>query len=90
MISESEYCLFLVGTAAGVDMLTKYSLHISLGPLPSIFGLHIATYVLCELAEKPISNPLPIKNRRNLYERMLRDLLNREQKFAGKIIKCVV
>jgi len=57
-----------------------------LGPLPSIFGLHIATYILCELAEKPISNPLPIKNRRKLYERMLRDLLQREQKFTGEII----
>ncbi|KAJ6603231.1 hypothetical protein DFH09DRAFT_968476 [Mycena vulgaris] len=54
-----------------------------LGPLPSIFGLHIATYVLCELAGKPIANPLPIKNRRKLYERMLRDLQQREAKRAG-------
>ena len=60
------------------------------GPLPAIFGLHIATYILCELAEKPISNPLPIKNRRKLYERMLRDLLVREQRLAGETIKCVL
>ena len=33
-----------------------------------IFGLNIATYILCELAEKPTSNPLPIKNRKELYE----------------------
>ena len=64
--------------------------HALVGPLPSIFGLHIATYILCELAEKPISNPLPIKNRRKLYERMLRDLLHREQIFTGKIIKYVL
>lgn len=57
------------------------------GSLPAIFGLHIVTYILCELAEKPISNPLPIKNRRKLYERMLRDLLIREQKLKGETIK---
>ncbi|KAK0469328.1 uncharacterized protein EV420DRAFT_1493813 [Desarmillaria tabescens] len=57
-----------------------------LGPLPSIFGLHIATYILCDLADKPILNPLPIKNRRKLYERMLRDLLKRESQFVGETI----
>ncbi|KAF8152998.1 hypothetical protein B0H34DRAFT_773838 [Crassisporium funariophilum] len=54
-----------------------------LGPIPSIFGLNIATYILCELAGKPISNPLPIKNRKKLYERIYRDLLHRESKLAG-------
>jgi hypothetical protein len=57
------------------------------GPLPSIFGLHIAIYILCEMAGKPISNPLPIKNRKKLYERLLRDLLHRESKFVGEQIK---
>ncbi|ESK94816.1 ubiquitin-protein ligase molybdopterin-converting factor [Moniliophthora roreri MCA 2997] len=57
-----------------------------LGPLPSIFGLYIATYILCEMAEKPILNPLPIKNRRKLYERLLRDLLHREQKLTGEMM----
>lgn len=61
-----------------------------LGPLPAIFGLNIATYILCELAEKPISNPLPIKNRKKLYERMYRDLLLRESKIAGHTIKLVL
>jgi tRNA threonylcarbamoyladenosine dehydratase len=59
------------------------------GPLPSIFGLHIATYILCELAEKPILNPLPIKNRKKLYERLLRDLLTRESKLTGHLLKYV-
>lgn len=57
-----------------------------LGSLPSLFGLHIATYILCEMAGKPISNPLPIKNRKKLYERLLRDLLHRESKFIGEPI----
>ncbi|EIW79643.1 ubiquitin-protein ligase molybdopterin-converting factor [Coniophora puteana RWD-64-598 SS2] len=57
-----------------------------IGPLPSMFGLHIATYVLCEIAGKPIVNPLPIKNRRKVYERLLRDLLSRETKLAGQTI----
>ncbi|KAK7042380.1 ubiquitin-protein ligase molybdopterin-converting factor [Favolaschia claudopus] len=57
-----------------------------LGPLPAIFGLHIATYILCALADKPIANPLPIKNRRKLYERMLRDLQAREAKRAGTLV----
>ncbi|KAG5351653.1 hypothetical protein C0989_005392 [Termitomyces sp. Mn162] len=61
-----------------------------LGPLPSIFGLYVATYILCELAGKPILNPLPIKNRKKLYERLLRDLLHREMKLTGETIKSVV
>ncbi|KAJ7210837.1 ubiquitin-protein ligase molybdopterin-converting factor [Mycena pura] len=54
-----------------------------LGTLPSVFGLHAATYVLCALADKPLANPLPIKNRRKVYERLLRDLQQRESKQAG-------
>ncbi|TFK29493.1 ubiquitin-protein ligase molybdopterin-converting factor [Coprinopsis marcescibilis] len=54
-----------------------------LGPLPAIFGLNIASYIVCELAGKPISNPLPIKNRKKLYERIYRDLLHREEKLVG-------
>ncbi|KAI0074588.1 hypothetical protein K474DRAFT_1665202 [Panus rudis PR-1116 ss-1] len=57
-----------------------------LGPLPSIFGLNIATYILCELAGRPISNPLPIKGRKKLYERIYRDLLHREQRISGQTI----
>lgn len=58
-----------------------------LGPLPAIFGLNIATYVICQLAGKPIANPLPIKNRKKVYERLYRDLLHRESKIAGHQIK---
>ncbi|KAJ7059270.1 ubiquitin-protein ligase molybdopterin-converting factor [Mycena amicta] len=54
-----------------------------LGPLPAVFGLNAATYVLAELAGKPIPNPLAVKNRRKVYERMLRDLQARENRRAG-------
>ncbi|KAF7317723.1 tRNA threonylcarbamoyladenosine dehydratase [Mycena kentingensis (nom. inval.)] len=54
-----------------------------LGPLPAIFGLHAATYVLSELAGKPIPNPLPVKNRKKIYERMLREFQVRENRRAG-------
>ncbi|KAH9974445.1 hypothetical protein BGW80DRAFT_181570 [Lactifluus volemus] len=57
-----------------------------LGPLPALFGLHIATYVLCELAGRPIERPLPVRHRKKLYERMWKDLLHRESCIAGKQI----
>ena len=58
-----------------------------LGPLPAIFGLHIATYVLCELAGRPLERPLPVRHRKKLYERMWKDLLHRESRIARKQIK---
>ena len=54
-----------------------------LGPLPSIFGLHAATYILCCLAEQPIPHPLPMKNRWKLYEKLLKDLASREAKLTS-------
>ncbi|KAI9459319.1 hypothetical protein F5148DRAFT_1276818 [Russula earlei] len=57
-----------------------------LGPLPAIFGLHIATYVLCELAGRPLERPLPVRHRKKLYERMWKDLLHRESRIARKQI----
>ena len=60
-----------------------------LGPLPGLFGLHIASYVLCELAGHPLERPLPVRHRKKLYERMWKDLLHRESRIARKQIKCV-
>ena len=90
MILEFGYCLCLVCACFSLffpllmPFLTTFA-----GPLPSLFGLYIATYVICEMAKKPILNPLPIKNRRKLYERLLRDLLHRESKLVGEQIKYV-
>ncbi|KAJ7247439.1 ubiquitin-protein ligase molybdopterin-converting factor [Mycena haematopus] len=56
-----------------------------LGPLPALFGLHIATYVLCELAGKPIERPMAVRGRRKVYERMVRDLQAREARRAGTL-----
>ena len=61
-----------------------------LGPLPAIFGLHIATYVLCEIAGRPPERPVPVRHRKKLYERMWKDLLHRESRIARRQIKCVV
>ena len=61
-----------------------------LGPLPALFGLHIATYVLCELAGRPLERPLPVRHRKKLYERMWKDLLVRESRIARKQIKSVL
>jgi tRNA A37 threonylcarbamoyladenosine dehydratase len=60
-----------------------------LGPLPALFGLHIATYVLCELAGRPLERPKPVRHRKKLYERMWKDLLHRESRIARKQIKSV-
>ncbi|KAG8844329.1 hypothetical protein FRB96_003088 [Tulasnella sp. 330] len=54
-----------------------------LGPLPSIFGLHVATYIICALADKPILNPMAVRNRKKLYDKLLRDLAAREAKTHG-------
>ena len=54
------------------------------GPIPSIFGLHIATYIVCSLAGKPILNPLAVRGRHKLYDRLYKDLLHREEKLTGR------
>lgn len=54
-----------------------------LGMLPAIFGMHVATYVVCEIAGKGIEEPLPVKGRKKLYEKLAKDLTAREAKFWG-------
>jgi len=51
-----------------------------LGPIPAMFGLAAATYVLCEIAGWPME-PLPFLNRRKMYDKMLSDLEVCERKF---------
>lgn len=58
-----------------------------LGPLPCIFGLHAATYLLMDLAGKPLEFPLPVKNRRKTYDRLERDLVARETRLSDDVHK---
>lgn len=54
-----------------------------LGPIPAIFGLQIATFILLDLAEKPLTDFSEIKNRRKLYQAIERNLSEREQRVKG-------
>lgn len=53
-----------------------------LGPLPAMFGLAAATYVMCELAGYALE-PLAIKGRRKLYEKLFSDLNVMEAKYPS-------
>jgi hypothetical protein len=54
-----------------------------LGPLPAIFGLHIATYILLSLSNRPLLDTLPNKGRRRVYNELERRLTEREERLAG-------
>jgi hypothetical protein len=54
-----------------------------LGMLPAILGLHIATYLTCELGGRKIEEPLAVKGRKKLWEKLTKDLTARETKWAG-------
>ncbi|KAK4689017.1 tRNA threonylcarbamoyladenosine dehydratase, partial [Tremellales sp. Uapishka_1] len=51
-----------------------------LGPLPAIFGLNIASYILLDLARKPLTDFSEIKNRRKLYYNLEKGLSEREKR----------
>ena len=53
------------------------------GPLPSIFGLHAATYIIMDLAGKPLEQALPVKHRWKLYDRLERALASKETRLTG-------
>ncbi|BEI80898.1 hypothetical protein CcaverHIS002_0200580 [Cutaneotrichosporon cavernicola] len=48
-----------------------------LGPLPALFGLHAATYIIMDLAGKPLE-AAEIKNRRKLYTTLERNMSERQ------------
>lgn len=51
-----------------------------LGPLPAMFGLAAATYLLCDMAGKG-QEPLPFKKRKKTYERFWADLEAAERRY---------
>ena len=58
-----------------------------LGPLPAIFGLNIATYILLSLADKSLTDYLEIKNRKRLYASLERNLSERETRWQGQTLQ---
>ena len=59
------------------------------GLLSELFGLHVATYMPCELAACLLERLLPVRHRKKLYERRWKDLLHRESHIARKQIEQV-
>ncbi|ORZ27946.1 ubiquitin--protein ligase molybdopterin-converting factor [Lobosporangium transversale] len=55
-----------------------------LGPLPAMFGMSMATFIVCKLADWPM-DPLPIKLRDSLYLRLHRELTVREKRIDKSI-----
>ncbi|KAF9161048.1 hypothetical protein DFQ27_002695 [Actinomortierella ambigua] len=55
-----------------------------LGPLPAIFGMAMATYIVCKLGNWPM-DPLPTKLRDGLYTRLHRELYTREKKLDPSV-----
>lgn len=51
--------------------------------MPSIFGLHAATYIMMDLAGKPLEQALPVKHRWKLYDRLERGLAAKETKLTS-------
>lgn len=56
-----------------------------LGPLPAVFGLNAATYIILDLAGKPLTDASEIKNRKKLYQTMERSLSEREARVETKL-----
>lgn len=54
-----------------------------LGMIPAIFGLHVATYITCDLGGRKIGEPLAVKGRRKLWEKLAKDLTARETRWLG-------
>ncbi|KAA1471887.1 hypothetical protein DENSPDRAFT_837994 [Dentipellis sp. KUC8613] len=57
-----------------------------LGPLPALFGLHIATYIICDISGKPLERPLPVRHRKKVYDKLSKELLKREERISGAVI----
>ncbi|KAG0254371.1 hypothetical protein BGZ95_006064, partial [Linnemannia exigua] len=53
------------------------------GPLPAMFGMSMATFTTCKIAGWAM-DPLPVKNRTELYQRLHRDLRIQEEELATK------
>lgn len=75
---------FAAGNAHELSPLEQFRVRILpvLGPLPAMFGLAAATYIMCSLAGHPME-PLAHKRRRKMYDKFHMDLLLSEKKTGG-------
>lgn len=55
-----------------------------LGPLPAIFGLHAATYIIEDLAGKPLEDAAEIRHRKKIYAQLERGLSERDCRAYSK------
>lgn len=55
-----------------------------LGPLPAIFGLHAATYIVEDLAGKPLQDAAEIRHRKKIYQGLERGLSERQARVHSK------
>ncbi|KAH7090928.1 hypothetical protein BKA62DRAFT_724635 [Auriculariales sp. MPI-PUGE-AT-0066] len=82
-LAEDEHAKGAVHELAPLDEFRVRILPV-FGPLPAIFGLHIATYIISDLAGRPVVNPLPVRHRKKLYDKGLKDLVVRETRMRGE------
>jgi len=54
-----------------------------LGMIPAIFGMHVVTYLVCELGGRKVEEPLPVKGRKKFWEKLAKELTARESKWGG-------
>lgn len=59
------------------------------GPLPAMFGMSMATFITCKIAGWSAMEPLLVKNRAELYQRLHRDLKIQEEELAASQGKTV-
>ncbi|WFC99820.1 hypothetical protein MYAM1_002566 [Malassezia yamatoensis] len=80
-LSEEEMEKGDVGELAAFDDFRVRILPV-LGPLPAMFGLAAATYILCDIAKHRME-PLSVKGRRKLYEKLFADLNVTESRYPS-------
>lgn len=80
-LPESEFAKGSVKELGAFDDFRVRILPV-LGPLPALFGLHAATYILLDLGGKPLTDAAEIKGRKKLYSTLERNLSERQARVA--------
>lgn len=80
-LPESEFAKGSVKELGAFDDFRVRILPV-LGPLPALFGLHAATYIVLELGGKPLTDAAEIKGRKKLYSTLERNLSERQARVS--------